>query len=168
MADTDPNIKLMADVDPGNFEIGSAVVSYGETKLGGTDGAVSVSVEPKTREVKCDQNGDNPVAVFITGYDVKVKAKFKEISKVLPVLIGAGKKLSAADFGKNLLDGTSGSAKELVVVGLNRSFKLPKAISISAWEYAISGTEEHGIEIEFTGYKNEDGVFLEEVAVADV
>lgn len=155
------NAALMADVTPAEFEIGSAVVSYGGTKLGGTDDAPTLSVEPVFRESKCDQNGDNPVALFIVGYNVKVKAKFKEIEKALAVVIGPSKKLSAADFGKDLI----GSGKELLLVGLKRSFKLPKAVPTGNWEYPISGTEEHGIEIEFTGYQDlATGVFLEEVA----
>lgn len=159
--ESNPNLTLMADVTPADFEIGSAMVSYGGTALGGTDDAPTLTVEPVFRESKCDQNGDNPVAVFIVGYTVKVKAKFKEVSKALAVVIGSTKKLSSADFGKDLI----GEGKELVVAGLKRSFKLPKAVPTGQWEYAVSGTEEHGISIEWTGYQDrETGVFLEEVA----
>ena len=51
----DPNATLMADVDVTGFEIGSAVVSFNAVKLGGTDGAPTLTVEPVFREVKWDQ-----------------------------------------------------------------------------------------------------------------
>ncbi len=152
---------LMTDVTPDNFEIGSAVIAYGAEKLGGTDDAPTISVEPVFRETRCNQNGENAVAVFITGYNIKVKAKFKEITKALAVLIPGGK-LTSADFGKNLL--AEGTGKELTVVGTKRSFKFPKAVAISPWDYAIDGVEEHGIELEFTCYQGADGTFLEQVA----
>lgn len=152
----DPNVPLMADVNPANFEIGSAMVAFNSIKLGGTDGAPTLSVEPVFREVKCDQNGDNVAALYITGYNVKLKAKFKEISKALAVLMPAAK-LSSADFS---VDQIAANGKALVVAGLKRTFTLPNAVVSGNWEYAISGTEEHGIEIEFTGYKDGTGEYL--------
>ena len=156
----DPNAALMADVLPANFEIGSAMVAFNSVKLGGTDGPPTLSVEPVLREVKCDQNGDNVVALYITGYNIKVKAKFKEISKALTVLMPANK-LSASDFG---VEQIATNGKALAVVGLKRSFTLPNALPSGNWEYAIAGTEEHGIEIEFTAYQDASGDYLTHVA----
>lgn len=159
----DPNATLMADVLPANFEIGSAMVAFDSVKLGGTDGPPTLTVEPVLREVKCDQNGDNVVALYITGYNIKVKAKFKEITKALAVLLPASGSLSAADFGADII---AAKGKELTVVGLKRTFTLPMAVPSGNWEYAIAGTEEHGIEIEFTGYQDATGVYLTHVAAS--
>jgi len=155
----DPNATLMADVTPANFEIGSAMVAFDSVKLGGTDGPPTLSVEPVIREAKCDQNGDNVVAIYITGYNIKLKAKFKEITKALAVLMPANK-LSADDFG---VDQIATNGKSLAVVGLKRSFTLPKALPSGNWEYAIAGTEEHGIEIEFSAYQAANGDYLTHV-----
>lgn len=162
MPDTDPNAQLLADVETANFEIGSAMVAYGETKLGGTDGAPTLSVEPVFREVRCDQGGENILGLYITGYNIKLKAKFKEITKILPVLFPASKKLSSADFNTDLV----ADGRALAVVGLKRSFTLPKAVPSGNWEYAISGTEEHGIEVEFTAYRDAEGTYLQYVEAA--
>lgn len=70
-------------------------------------------------------------------------------------------KLSASDFG---MDQIATNGKALTVVGLKRSFTLPKALPSGNWEYAIAGTEEHGIEIEWSAYQDATGDYLTHVA----
>ncbi len=134
--------------DVTKFKIGGGVVKLGTTALGATDGAVTIKAEFSYYESKCNQAGEQVLRKIITGIKYKISAKFKEIDTAIVAALGSTKKVGSSLIGTDLYD----NAAELSIaeVGGNNTHTFPAAVVLpESFNYAIDGTAEHGIDLEF-------------------
>ncbi len=145
-----------------NFCDKPCTVQFGDDKMGGTDGAVNISRENETKEVKCNQSQGTAVEEVITKITMIVKAKFKEITPALKVLLGDGLKITGADVGIDVL---SHNKADLVLseIGGSRIHTIKGAAADLAFSYDIDGENDHGIELTWKASLNINSLDSEEL-----
>ncbi len=145
-----------------NFCDKAATVLFGTEKMGGTDGAISISREDETKEVKCNQSQGVVIEERITKITMTVKAKFKEITPALKVLIGDELKITGANIGINVLNHNKA---DLVLgeIGGTRIHTIKGATADLAWSYDVDGENDHGIEITWKASLNINSLDSEEL-----
>lgn len=145
--------------DKSNFKMNPAAVTYGDIKLGGTDGPVSISQEISYYEVKCNQAGDQVLGKVITGVKVTVKATFKEITKALGAVIGSAKKVNSSLVGADIFE--DAKVLQLAEIGGTDTYRFPAAVALKDMSYDMNGVEQTGIEISFECIADSTGLIWE-------
>lgn len=152
--------------DVAEFKITPGAVKLGSVELGGTDGPITITAEYGYYESKCNQAGEQTLRKIITSIKYKVKAKFKQIDKAVVATLGSTKKVTSALIGTDLYAGAA--ALEIAEITGTQIHKFPKAVVLpESYNYALDGTSEHGIDLEFECIFDATGVVYE-VAAAGV
>jgi hypothetical protein len=129
-------------------------VKYNDVLLGGTEDAVNITRENKYIEVTCNQAKGNVVAKKLIEIKMIVKAKFKEITPALELLLGAGKSITGAEIGVDVMAAAEKHPLVLSEIGGDRIHTINNAVVEKAFSYDVDGTKDHGIEITFEAVLN--------------
>jgi hypothetical protein len=142
------------DYNVENFCDKPCSVTYDGTLLGGTEDAVNITRENKYLEVTCNQAQGTTVGKKLIEIKMIIKAKFKEITPALTLLLGAQKSITGAEIGADVLAAANKKTLVLSEIGGDRIHTVNNAVVEKAFNYDIDGTKNHGIEITFEAVLN--------------
>lgn len=129
-------------------------VSYGGTILGGTEDAVNITRENKYIETTCNQAQGNVIGKKLIEIKMIIKAKLKEITPALTLLLGAAKNITGAAIGTDVLEAANKNPLILSEIGGDRIHTINDAVVEKTFSYDVDGTKDHGIEITFEAVLN--------------
>lgn len=154
----------MPDYDVNSFKMNPAAVTFGTTALGGTSGPVTITPEVEYYDSTCNQAGNQVLAKRITKISYMINAEFKEVDKILPLLVDENDEVNISEIGKNVF--TDAKELRLAEIGGNKVHVFPKAIVLKDYNYPINGVEEHAIPLNFQAIPDTDGAiyYIEEIS----